>query len=225
MKKLFIGCLALLLLTTSPLQAYYQYYYEDGKIYYFDNKVSSDSGAGYLFWAAILSMNNPVILGVLGVIGGIGAITERDYSGGALAVGLGATELYLQTLPDRTVSNWLNGTIAGGTLLSVFFNGKEEYPPKKMQISPQILYREDIKLQYDEAKKIYSELADKGYIEATPYQAGITKKFNANEQIVLSESLAQFSKHVNWVLSQVSTYNQQGSNPNIIFSVPVKFKN
>jgi len=201
--------------------AYYQYNFQDEKLYFFDNKKPDNSGIGYLFWGAIFSMNNPVILGILGVAGGIGAIVnERDFQAGSIITGIGGIEIYLQTLSDKTMSQWLNGAIAGAAIFSPLVFIEESYPPKLLLVSPQSFYRYDIRLQYDEAKQIYFDLMDQGYIESTPYQAKLTKKFNPNEIITLSSPLEKFSTHTQWVLTQIYIYNQIGSNPRIIFDKP-----
>lgn len=203
-----------------PIQAYYTYKYQNNKLYYYDNKVN-DGSIGYFFWGTVLGANYPAILGGLFIVGGINAcITERDYLGSSVAVGVGGIELYLQSLPDKNASYIINGGLAVLGLFSGFFETEPLYPPKFIYISPQIFYREDIHLSYNDAKKIYFNLMDSGYILSQPYQSKLTNKFNPNQKTELPGDLNKFSEHIHWILKQVYEYNEKGDNPNIKFETP-----
>lgn len=220
--KLITTIICLSLMACKPVLGYYQYEYTNGSLYYFDNGRSSDGIGGYFFAATLVSLNTPQVMGVLAAIGGVGAILDsRDIVGGVTMVGISGLEFYACAQPDRTLSYILNGGLSMLPFIGMLFEGNAKYPPATIEISPQILMRSDIGLNYAEAKCLYFDLMDSGYLENTPYSAKMTDKFRVGESLEIRESREEFVEHCRWVLGEVRAYNER-KDTRIIFGTPEK---
>ncbi len=206
-----------------PIFSYSEYRYQNNKLYCFEEIRRDNTGLAYFVWAFAGLSSYPGVLGVITLIASTDAyFSDREKTVGAIGYGVSATEFYLQTLPDRTASYYFNGAIATLGLLSplIFQEKPEEYPPKKIFISPGIFYNWEKKLDYDDAKAICFELMDQGLISQSLNSAEILSKYSPTTNIVLTEKNTVFEPYVNTILREIFMFNKTGKSDFILFSKP-----
>lgn len=201
-----------------------RYLYKKEKIYYYDDGRSEDNtGVGYFVAAFAGLANTPAILGVL-----VGGATISDYlvdnefdDFGLIGGGVAVTEICLQLLADKTPSYIINGAIAALPFVVFPFldHKKLEYPPKKILISLDIFWREDISLDYDTSRRVYADLRRKKILTSR-YESPLSDTYSPTKNIELTGQSKAISDHVNWVLREVYSYNKTGTSNAIVFGSP-----